>query len=166
MLHADHLIELLDACGERGFHRCVDTCGYTNTDKLLEVAKRTDLFLYDLKVMDCEKHRQFTGVSNERILENLIKLAQTGANINIRIPFISGVNTDHENVEKTAEFVANLAGEKKQVNLLPYHEIATHKYKKMGKEYDSGHLKEPSEEELKEAQKIFANVGLQTIIGG
>jgi len=166
LLHSDFLIELLDACGERGFHRSVDTSGFADTSKLLEVAKRTDLFLYDLKLMDSERHREFTGVNNEKILFNLEELAKTGVNINIRIPFIGGVNTDVENIEKAAEFIAYLAGEKKVVNLLPYHQIAAHKYKKLGKDYDAGIMNEPTKEELERAQKIFSKFGLDVIIGG
>jgi len=166
LLHSDFLIELLDACGEKGFHRSVDTSGFTDTSKLLEVAKRTDLFLYDLKLMDTERHRKFTGVNNEKILFNLEELAKTGANINIRIPFIGGVNTDVENMEKAAEFIAHLAGETKLINLLPYHQIAAHKYKKLGGEYSSGNMKEPSNEELEMAINVFAKYGLVVIVGG
>jgi pyruvate formate lyase activating enzyme len=166
LLQSEFLIELLDACGERGFHRSVDTSGFADTTKLLEVAKRTDLFLYDLKLMDSKSHREFTGVNNEKILFNLEELAKIGANINIRFPFIGGVNTNSENVEKMAEFIAGLAGDKKVVNLLPYHQIAAHKYKKLGKEYDSGIMNEPSMEELERAQKIFTKFGLEVIVGG
>jgi pyruvate formate lyase activating enzyme len=166
LLQSDFLISLLDACGERGFHRSVDTSGITDTNRLLEVAKRTELFLYDLKLMDSKKHREFTGVNNEKILQNLMELAKTGANINIRIPFISGVNTDAENVERTAEFIAKLAGEKKVINLLPYHQIAAHKYKKLGDEYDPGIMNEPTIDEIDRALEIFAKYDLKVIIGG
>lgn len=164
--HLPFLIKLLDACGKRGFHRAVDTTGFTDTKNLLEVAKRTDLFLYDLKHMDPDKHKKFTGVSNDLILNNLQELAKTGANINIRIPFIGGVNTDEENVERSAAFIAALAGEKKLVNLLPYHNIAAHKYKKLGKEYDQTELVEPTQEEISRAVEIFLRHGLEIVIGG
>jgi pyruvate formate lyase activating enzyme len=166
LLQSDFLIDLLDACRERGIHCCIDTSGFADTNRLLEVAKRTDLFLYDLKLMDSKKHREFSGVNNEKILHNLRELAKTGANINIRIPYIGGVNTDDENVEETAEFIANLAGEKKLINLLPYHQIAAHKYKKLGEEYDPGIMSEPTKDELDRAQEIFSKYDLKLIIGG
>lgn len=164
--HYPFLLKLLDACGKSGFHRAVDTTGFTETAKLLEVAKRTDLFLYDLKHMDPFQHKKYTGVSNELILHNLQELAKTGADINIRIPFIGGVNTDEENVERSAAFIAALAGEKKLVNLLPYHNIAAHKYKKLGKEYDQTELVEPTQEEISRAVEIFLRHGLEIILGG
>jgi pyruvate formate lyase activating enzyme len=112
LLQSKFLIELLDECGRRGIHRAVDTAGLASTEILLDVAKRTDLFLYDLKMMDTEKHRKWVGVPNEKILDNLKILAKTGANIIIRIPLIGGVNDDTENMEGTARFVAELSGER------------------------------------------------------
>jgi pyruvate formate lyase activating enzyme len=162
----EFLIELLDACGREGFHRAVDTAGFVKTEILLEVAKRTDLFLYDLKLMDPERHRRFTGVSNEKILSNLQVLAATGANINIRIPFIHGVNTDPDELGKMARFIASLPGGKRPVNLLPYHNIAINKYNKLGQEYDFTGLAEPSSEEIKTAIRMFAAEGLTAVVGG
>ena len=160
------LVKLLDACGKSGFHRTVDTTGYTETAKLLDVATRTELFLYDLKHMDPVKHKLYTGVSNELILSNLQALAKTGAEINIRIPFVGGVNTDEENVTRSAEFIASLAGEKKVVNILAYHNIAGNKYKKLGRDYDQGELREPTNEELSRASDLFKNHGLEVFFGG
>lgn len=164
--HTDYLIEMLDELGARGIHRVVDTTGLTKTETLLKVASRTDHFLYDLKLMDSTKHKAWTGVPNEKILENLEILAETGATINIRIPLIKGVNADEENIRATAEFVANLAGEKKIVNLLPYHNIASRKYQKLGGEYDATGMETPSEAEQQRCVEIFAEHGLEAIIGG
>jgi len=166
MMQSAFLIELLDACGREGIHRAVDTTGLSTTETLLEVAKRTDLFLYDLKMMDPERHARFTGVDNRRILENLQVLAESGANINIRIPLIMGVNADEDNIRRSAEFVTSLAGEKKLVSLLPYHNIASHKYGKLGQDYDNGDLAEPPAEDIAMAIRVFAEFGLEAVVGG
>lgn len=166
LLHPEFLIELLDECGRRGIHRAVDTAGLVNTDILLELAKRTDLFLFDLKLMNSEKHREWVGVPNQKIQENLALLAETGANINIRIPLIGGVNDDVENMTETARFVASLSGEKKKVNLLPYHKIAQAKYQKLGRPEAFRLLEEPSEEARQRAVAIFEQFGVQAEIGG
>jgi len=166
LLYADFLIELLDECGRRGIHRAVDTAGLANTALLLEVAMRTDLFLYDLKMMDSERHRKWTGVPNEKILENLQFLAETGANIIIRIPFIGNVNDDVDNITQTAQFVSSLAGEKKSVNLLPYHKIAQNKYGKLGRPKDFRLLEEPSKTAQLRAITIFGEFGIDASIGG
>ncbi|MEI6605038.1 MAG: glycyl-radical enzyme activating protein [Verrucomicrobiota bacterium] len=166
MMQSEFLIELLDACGREGIHRAVDTTGLSKPETLLEVAKRTELFLYDLKHMDSARHKQFTGVGNERILSNLRVLADSGANINIRIPLIKGVNADEANLSDTAQFVAALAGAKKLVSLLPYHNIAAHKYNKLGQEFDGGEMQEPPAEDLEMARRIFAQHGLVAAVGG
>jgi len=162
----DFLVALLDAIGAEGIHRAVDTSGLTSPERLLEVAKRTELFLYDLKHMDPEKHLKYTGVGNEKILSNLRILAESGANINIRIPLIAGVNADEENLRQSAEFIAGLAGEKKLVSLLPYHGIAAHKYKKLGGEYYEGEMREPTAIALERAVSIFRKWGLEAVVGG
>ncbi|MFA6129116.1 MAG: glycyl-radical enzyme activating protein [Bacteroidales bacterium] len=166
MMQSEFLIELLDALGSEGMHRAVDTSGLSNPGFLLEVASRTELFLFDLKMMDAGRHKRFTGVSNEKILDNLRLLAESGANINIRIPFIRGVNADAENIRQTAEFVVTLAGPKKPVSLLPYHNIAIHKYGKLGQVYDSGEMSEPTAEDIDRAVKIFGEYGLDAAVGG
>lgn len=166
LIHADFLIQLLDACGKKGLHRAVDTAGLADSEIVLEIAKRTDLFLYDLKMMDSDKHQKYTGVRNERILENLQLLAKVGANIIIRIPLIKNINDDNENIIQTAVFIASLEGNKKSINLLPYHNIAAGKYKKMGTIYDTKEMSAPSAERLQEIITIFKDHGLAAAIGG
>ncbi len=166
LMHHKFLIDALDACKNEGFHCTVDTSGYTSKAILLDVAKRTDHWLYDLKSMNSDTHLQWTGVRNEIILDNLIELAQTGTSINVRIPLIEGVNADDENIEASAKFIASLAGEKKQVNLLPYHKIAENKYIKLGRQINLEGMSEPSEKRQKEVSKIFKAYDLVTIIGG
>ena len=166
LLQLKFLIELLDECGKRGIHRAVDTAGLANTEIIQAVAKRTDLFLYDLKLMDSERHRKWVGVSNEKILENLKLLSETGEQIIIRIPLIGRVNDDAENMHATARFVASLSGEKKEVNLLPYHKIAHTKYQKLGRPEDFQLLEEPTKDAQLQALNIFQEYGIVASIGG
>ena len=166
LIHHEFLIKMLKACGEKGLHRAVDTCGFAPTETLLEVAKHTDLFLYDLKLMDPIQHKKWTGVDNRLILKNLKILAETGANINIRIPFIGNVNTTEKEITKMASFVSALPGKKYMVNLLPYHNIASGKYKKLEMIYNSKGMDEPTEKEINLALEIFGKHGIEVEIGG
>jgi pyruvate formate lyase activating enzyme len=166
LLYPEFLCQILDSCGQRQIHRCVDTAGQAKTEVLLEVAKRTELFLFDLKLMDSGRHKQWTGVGNELILHNLQSLAKTGAALQIRLPLVSGVNTDAENITTTAIFVAALAGEKKPLNLLPYHAIGRGKDLKLGQIRDRAAMTEPSSAELQRAIEIFQRFGLQASVGG
>jgi pyruvate formate lyase activating enzyme len=163
----DFLISLLDEFGRRGIHRAVDTTGFCRTENLLEVAKRTDLFLYDVKMMDADRHKKWTGVDNSKILQNLKLLAATGVVVNIRIPLVKGVNDDNDNIRQTATYVASLPGESRQVNLLPYHNIAANKYRRLGETYNSGGMEEPTEEDIGRVVTIFDEAGIkQVIVGG
>jgi pyruvate formate lyase activating enzyme len=166
LLYPEYLGNILEQCGERQIHRTIDTCGLVKTETLLKIATQTDLFLYDLKLMDSEKHKEYTGVGNELILKNLTALAETGAEILIRIPLIKGVNSDPDNLTATAKFVSQLSGKKKGVNLLPYHDIATHKYHKLGSRYLADNLCEPDETDLQQAIDCFAAHGLSATVGG
>jgi pyruvate formate lyase activating enzyme len=166
LLHADFLLQLLEECRRMQIHRAIDTAGFVSTEILLKAARSTDLFLYDLKYMDSALHKKWTGVPNEKILENLKILAETGAKIIIRIPLIGGVNDDEENMRQSAKFIATLAGEKKEVHLLPYHKIAQTKYHKLGRPEDFILLQEPSQEAQKKAVEIFREYGIHAGIGG
>jgi len=164
--HPEFLIRLLDRCGQEGIHRCVDTCGFAKTDVLLEVAKRTDLFLYDLKMMDSKKHEKYTAVPNEIILENLRILAENNHKTAIRIPLIKGVNDDKENIVSTAEFISALHGKKPKVHILPFHNIAENKYKKLGQAYNRGSMDEPDAKRQEEILATFHRYGIDAAIGG
>ena len=166
LLHSELLIKLLEECGKRGIHRIVDTAGNVREETLVEVAKQTDLFLFDLKMMDSELHKQWTGSDNRLILQNLKKLAETGAGIIIRIPLIGGVNDTDENIEQTARFISELAGDSKEVQLLPYHNIARHKFQKLGIKDKSEKLGEPDKEALTSAIEKFRKYGIKAGIGG
>lgn len=166
LLHPEYLLQILKACGEHNIHRVVDTSGFCDQAVLLEVAKQTELFLYDLKLIDDELHRRYTGVSNVRILDNLQALAASGAAISIRIPVIGGVNADEQQMAAMAQFVASLPGEKRRVHLLPYHGVAAHKHVKLGGRYVEGEMREPSAGELERVQACCAAEGLETIGGG
>jgi pyruvate formate lyase activating enzyme len=124
------LLEALDACGERELHRAVDTTGFAAPDILMRVADRTDLFLYDLKVMDPALHREATGVPLEPILMNLERLLRRGARVRIRVPLIPGITSD-ETMDRVGGFLASLPPVD-GVNLLPFHRSAREKHRKFG----------------------------------
>ena len=162
----ESLLHLLHALGQRGFHRAVDTTLYATPDVVQTVATETDLFLVDLKVMDAEKHKLLTGVSNELILSNLRLIASLGVPFQIRIPLIEGINTDEENIEATAAFSASLDG--LNVNLLPYHDAGKDKHARRGTTYNPNGLpmSTPSDDTLQRIINQFAAHGLNATIGG
>ena len=164
-MQPEFLIDALDACGAQGYHRCVDTCGFTQKRVIVEAAKRTDLFLYDIKHMDPEEHKKYTGVDNVVILENLAAISEAGANINVRIPFMPGLNSSDENMRAIGKFVAPLRGVV-GVNILPYHTVAKGKHERWHMEYKLNDLMPPTENQTHHAAEILESYGLKVHIGG
>jgi pyruvate formate lyase activating enzyme len=166
LLYPEFLIEVLEACGSQNVHRAVDTSGFVKKETLLKAAQHTDLFLYDLKMIDPEKHKHYTGVDNRLILDNLAALAEYGSEIQVRIPLIGGVNDDDDSVVAMATYLADLPGEKRAVSLLPFHDVAKGKDEKLGRERDLAALHEPGADALQGVIDVFAGYGLAATIGG
>ena len=165
LMQAEFLIELLGLCGGEQIHRAVDTSGYASPEILTAVAAHTDLFLYDLKMMDSAKHEKYTGVSNRLILDNLELLARRGVGLMIRLPLIPGVNDDADNLDQTGAFLNRLPGIKK-VDVLPYHDFQKNKYIRFGMDYGGMDTTMPSREMLSRARKHLESFGLEVAIGG
>lgn len=159
------LKELLEQCQARGIHTAVDTCGYAPRVHLLAIAPMTNLFLYDLKIMDDVKHRQYTSISNTTILENVVALGAVHDNIWIRVPIIPGINDDDENLDALAQFAASIGGVR-QVNLLPYHKTGIAKFKRLGQKYRLEDIYEPVPEQIERFRQKLCIYGLTAKIGG
>jgi len=166
LMYPEVLKKLLIRCGEENIHRAVDTCGYVKTLVIEKIMPYTDLFLYDLKLMDSEQHKKWTGVNNELILENLRFISDNQKPFHIRIPLVDGVNSEDENIEETISFLLSLKRKPDVVGLLPYHNIAQKKYEKLGKIYDDEGMLEPSKERQKRILEKFIQNGLTARIGG
>ncbi len=134
----EFLNQVLELCGERGIHRAVDTCGFAEPQILAEVAGHTDLFLFDVKIIDAEVHRKFTGQDNGGILENLRWLCERQHQVEVRIPVIPSVTDDTGNIEAAGEFLCSLAAPP-AVRLLPFHPTALEKYERFAMPIPSGY---------------------------
>lgn len=136
LMHPDYTLELLRELGCRGFHRAVDTTLYAAPGVVRAVAAECELLLVDLKVMDSALHAHYTGVPNERILENIALMAALGVPYYIRIPLIAGVNADDTNREAVVRFLKSLPALPEEVDLLPYHDIGKGKHERLDSVYN------------------------------
>lgn len=168
LMHTDYLCEVLDELGRRGFHRTVDTTLFASEGQVKRVAERCELFLVDLKLMDSEQHLHYTRVRNGQILSNIRTLSELSKRFWIRIPLIVGVNTDDENLEASAAFLASLPTKPELVNLLIYHDVGKGKHARLGTTYnpDAFSMEAPSEEVQQHALDIMQRYGLEAKIGG
>ncbi len=165
LLQRDFLRDLLQACRARDLHTTVDTSGCAAWDTFEQIRHFTDLFLYDVKLIDDVRHREFTGVTNQPILRNLRKLSAHGHPIVIRIPIVPGVNDDAEAIGQLADFIGSLPNHH-PLELLPYHHIAIDKYLRLGKPYRLFEVRRPSDERLSEIAHVFQQAELPVTIGG
>lgn len=162
------LLEMLRRCGDSGIHRTVDTSLFASPEVVREISGNCELFLVDLKMMDSNRHVEFCGVPNELILSNIRMIAETDSHFWIRIPLISGVNADSENIFRTANYLVSLPWKEKKIDLLPYHETALSKHDKLRTKYNPGGVKmaPPTEEEVERAVKIFEDYEFTVSLGG
>ncbi len=161
----DFLQALAEACHALEIHTAVDTCGYGSWESLHAVSRFTDLFLYDLKLMDDERHREVTGVSNAPILANLRSLGQIHDNIWIRVPIVPGINDGDAQLEELARFAASIPGVRR-INLLPYHRMGIQKSRRLGVSYPLEDTGQPSAEQIAGYADIFRSFGLRASAGG
>jgi pyruvate formate lyase activating enzyme len=158
-------IAILRECKKYELHTTLDTSGFASPSVIMETIPHTDLFLYDIKIMNPDRHREFTGVDNEIILSNLSKLASAGAEIWARMPFIPGINTDLENLNAAGKFISGLNAVR-QLNILPYHSAAEDKHNRWGIKFGLKGLRPPTEQSLRSAAKIIESFGVKVLIGG
>ena len=171
LMHADYALEILKELGRRNFHRTVDTSLYASHEVVDAIAEECELFLVDLKLMDSEKHRLYTGVGNRLILQNIRHLAECEKpSFSIRIPLIEGINADEENIEATANFLSpfTLHHSPFTIHLLPYHDVGKDKHRRMGSTFNpKGYpMAAPSEETLQRCKKQLEAHGMKVVIGG
>lgn len=134
LAHFDFTGRLLALSKQRGIHNCVETSGFVATEKIIQVANYVDIFLYDFKESDPERHLKFTGVKNDVILKNLFELDNIGTKIILRCPIIPGVNdrTSHfGEIARIAEQMKNII----EINIMPFHPMGRSKSIRIGKEY-------------------------------
>ncbi len=163
LMQPGFLSALLKACRKQEIHTVVDTSGFANWQVFEQIRGEVDLFLYDLKLMDSEKHREVTGVGNEVILSNLWKLSERGHRIVVRVPLVPGMNDDEQNLLASGKFLASLP-RLESVELMGYHDIAQAKYEALGVEYKLVGLKSPGEEEMRNAAELLRSYGLNVVV--
>ena len=152
MLEIDFLEEILKKCKENGIHTAVDTAGCVPFEYFERIIPYTDLFLYDIKCMDADRHKKYTGVDNGLILENLKKLLRAKVPLWVRIPVVPTVNDDLRQMQEIYDFLIE-NGMPEKIELLPYHSMGEHKYAALGKKVQS--FCTPPKEKMELLKSVF-----------
>ena len=156
-------LNLVEWCRRESIHIAVETCGYAGAEVMEEFSEGADLILYDLKHINPEQHKKFTGVSNDKILANLINIIKK-KNVIIRVPLIPGYNDSQDNLRQTADFIKVLGGP--PVHLLPYHRLGECKYYSLGRQFPMAGVLPQGKEQILKAAGYFRDNNLNTVIYG
>ena len=154
----------LAACRERGISTTLETCGFAQPDVFRQAARQADLVLFDLKLVDMAKHRQYTGAANELILRNLEQLVADRRRLTVRIPVIPGVNDSTEDIGGFVEYLSRLRPP--AIELLPYHRIGADKYRRLGLPYKLPDTPQPAATDLAPFRDALTRAGLNVKRGG
>jgi pyruvate formate lyase activating enzyme len=152
--------DLFERCRLAGINTCIETSGFAAESALLQVFPYTDNILFDLKIMNQEKHREYTGKPNDLILGNAKTAAASGKKILFRMPLIPGINDGPQNVKETADFLRSLGKEFLRIELMPYHRLGKGKYDSLGKPYHLGNTGAMEPESVESVQRMFGDNGI------
>jgi len=136
LMQFEFLKELLKEAKKSNLHVCLDTSGYIDTEKLVEIIQNVDILLYDIKTLDSERHKRLTGMSNKLIIENLKRCLNEKQDILVRIPLIFGYNFIYVEKELRNQIKQLVQIGIKKFELIPYHKFGEEKYNMLGKKYD------------------------------
>ena len=156
---------LLSECKKNGINTAVETTACLPWEMIEPVLPFLDNVLMDIKHTDGAKHEAFCGLRNELILQNAKRIADSGANLTIRVPVIPTFNDSEKEIRSIAKFAAGLRGVK-EIHLLPYHRLGFDKYVGLDREYKMGDITPPSKEKMEHLRRIAESEGLTAIIGG
>lgn len=158
LMQPEAAASLLMVCRQRGINTAIETCGYARPESILKVAEFTDLFLYDVKHMNSDRHYALTGVHNETILSNLRLLFDNRYNVKIRLPLLKGLNDGSDEIHALIHFLLPYQEFKnfKGIDLLPYHRMGVGKYNQLGWDYTLDTQPSLTDEDLDRLSGWFA----------
>ena len=162
LLQRDFVLACLKECKMLDIHTVIDTAGNVSWETFKSVLPFTDLFLYDIKVLDDAKHLEFTGSGNKVIKSNLVKLADAGANIIVRIPVIPDINDTCSDMKEISDFLNGIKGIR-IVELLEFHSLAEGKYTSLGLEYKMKGFEKMSLEKMRQLAEVFIENRFETV---
>lgn len=162
---------LLEACKKAGINTCVETALNVPWENAEAVFSFTDLVITDIKHMDPEIHKSFSGAGNALILSNIKRTAELGKKLVIRTPVVPGYNGDEANIRATGAFIRDVLGNRLvQYQLLPYRKMGTEKYDSLGLPYPMGDYQPPERTEWEQnlmrcADILAAEYGIPAVPG-
>ncbi len=165
LCQSEFSLALLKAAKDASINTAVETTAFAPFETIERMLPYIDTVLLDIKHIDSNKHKEFTTQSNERILENAVKIAEKANRLIIRTPVIPTFNDTEQEIAAIAKFAASLPGVT-EIHLLPYHNFGKDKYEGLGREYLMGDLPSPDETQMETLKSVAECYGLTCKIGG
>jgi len=165
LMQPDFLFSLLVACKQEGLHTTLDTSGYAPQALFEKIIDYVDLYLFDIKLLDEEKHLKYTGVGTKIIHQNLKYILEKGKHVIIRIPIIPNITEKTENIDEIGKYLSELKSIKR-VDILPYNKMSERKYSRLEKPYKLNNTDTPSDERMNAIMMQLESFGLHVKIGG
>ncbi len=157
--------DLLRGAKEAGINTALESTACADYEKIRALLENLDTYLLDIKHIDSRKHKEFTGVGNELILANALKLSEDAKKLVIRVPVIPGFNNTEAEILEIAKFAADLKNVT-HIHLLPYHRLGYDKYIGLGREYTMGDAPLNTAEHIARLKRVAESTGLICEIGG
>lgn len=165
LLYPEFVKEIAKSYKDRGISVAVETCGCVPWHNFERIIDYLDLVMFDLKIMDNDKHEKYCGGPNTMILENLEKVSKVKETI-VRVPIIPGINDSKEEIDTVGRYLKNVPGAGGRVHILAYHNFGVSKYNALGKSYLLNDIKAPEDEYMQEIKKHLESYDLVVQIGG
>jgi pyruvate formate lyase activating enzyme len=159
MLQAEFLSHFFKLCKEKGMHTAVDTCGFIFNEHVKQTLDHTDLVLLDIKHIDPEKYKRLTSQALRPTLEFMEYLHEINKPVWLRYVLVPGFSDDETDLRNWAAYTSQFKNVER-VDVLPFHQMAIHKWEELGKSYELKDVPPPSPEEVKKAEMIFKEAGL------
>ena len=170
LLQHEFVRDLLMECRREGIHTVVETALHVPEENVKAILPHVDMMISDIKSMNTEVHKKYTGVGNELTLSNLKLIADEGIPLILRIPVVPGVNDDEISLQRTADFInRDLNGMILQLQLLRFRKLGTEKYRSLGTPYPMENFEPPEraefEEKIRKIEKFFTDRGVPAVAG-
>ena len=164
LCQASFAAELLAECKAAGLHTAIESAASLPYSKIEQLLPYLDLYLMDIKHMDPKKHKEYTGLSNELILENARRVAKSGVELIIRTPVVPTFNDTEEDIRAISKFARAIGA--RDYHLLPYHRLGSDKYAGLSRNYSMKEIEPPSHEKMEYLLSIANESGIKCQIGG
>jgi pyruvate formate lyase activating enzyme len=164
LMQPEFSYNFLLACTQHNIHTALETTGFTRWEIINRLSSVTNLFLYDVKFINADCHKRYTGVSNDLIRNNLMSLTKLNCEIQVRVPCIPGINDGEDQIRSLATYVSRIGI--KSIALLPYNAAAGAKYRWIGRQYTLSDRETQTQEYMNSLADICREEKLQVQIGG